>query len=259
MRTQYGTQVETQYGKAAEDAIVGLKAIVHESGQGSLYAVLSPMMANEEAYLLAKAIRALDPQALLVSGPAPTTGEDEIFKHYLTGKETFRIKAEKVPNAAGIRRVLETVGGPTATWDEFVAGASPNVKKAKGGWIVGGYLSSWVPAATAQPALFKKGYKIVQDILDTDLARKADVVLPMACWAETEGTWENHAGKIQPFAAAVPPPEGAKRAGDVYYTLLGRAGLYNAHAVRQEMGGPFEAIQLPADKQDAPAFDFVEL
>src|SRR5215208_3043485 len=31
MRTQYGTQVETQYGKAVEDAIVGLKSIVHES------------------------------------------------------------------------------------------------------------------------------------------------------------------------------------------------------------------------------------
>src|SRR5213592_4526344 len=38
MRTQYGTQVETMYGKAVEDAIVGLKSVVHESGQGSLYA-----------------------------------------------------------------------------------------------------------------------------------------------------------------------------------------------------------------------------
>ena len=39
---------------------------------GSLYAMLSPMMACEEAYLLGKAIRAIDPQAVLVLGPVPT-------------------------------------------------------------------------------------------------------------------------------------------------------------------------------------------
>src|SRR3954463_5925615 len=100
--------------------MVGLKAAAQEGGPGSLYAVLSPMMACEEAYLLAKTIRSLDANALLVSGPAPTTGADQVFKHYVSGKETFRIKAEKVPNAAGIRRVLGLVGGATATWEEFV-------------------------------------------------------------------------------------------------------------------------------------------
>jgi NADH-quinone oxidoreductase subunit G len=257
MRTQYGSQVETSYGKAVDDAITGLKSAAAESGPGSLYAVLSPMMACEEAYLLAKAIRALDPSALLVSGPAPTAGEDQIFKHYMTHKETFRIKAEKVPNAAGIRRVLKLVGGPTATWDEFTTATRNDVKNLKAGWIVGGYLSNWLPSN--QPPAFKKGFRILQDILDNDLAGKADILLPSSCWAETDGTWENHAGKIQPYAAAVPVPEGIRRAGDVYYTLLNRPGLYNAQAVRQEMGESFANVQLPSDKETAPAFDFVEL
>src|SRR3954464_3255224 len=100
------------------------------------------MMANEEAYLLAKAIRALDPQALLVSGPAPTTGEDEVFKHYMSGKETFRIKAEKVPTPGAFRRLLEHPGGPPATWDACPTGTDAAVKNVKGGWIVGGYLSN---------------------------------------------------------------------------------------------------------------------
>jgi len=257
MRTQYGAQVETTYAKAVEDAVAGLKAAVVESGPGSLYAVLSPMMACEEAYLLAKAVRALDPSALLVSGPAPTTGEDQVFKHYLTHKETFRIKAEKVPNAAGIRRVIELVGGPAATWDDFTAATRDDVKKLKAGWIVGNYLSDWVSAS--QPPAFKKGFRVLQDILPSDLSRKADILLPSSCWAETDGTWENHAGKIQPFAAAVPVPEGVRRAGDVYYTLLGRTGLYNAQTVRQEMGEIFVSVGLPHDNMQAPAFDFVEL
>ena len=31
------------------------------------------------------------------------------------GKQTFTIKAEKVPNSAGIKRVIESLGGPSAT------------------------------------------------------------------------------------------------------------------------------------------------
>lgn len=258
MRSQYGTQVETSLGHAIDDAVAGLKAVVKEGGEGSLYALLSPMMACEEAYLLAQAIRAIDPQAVLISGPAPTVGEDEVFKHYLTGKETFRIKAEKVPNLAGIKRVVGMLGGASATWEEFVAGTRADLKKLKGGWIVGNYLSSWVPAKDVPPQ-FKKGYKVMQDILASDLAGKADVLFPNACWAETEGCWENHAGVIQPFGAAVAPPEGASRAGDVYYKVLGRPGLYNAQVVREEMGEPFAAIKLQTEHIEAPAFDFVEL
>ncbi len=257
MRSQYGTQVETTYAKAVEDAIAGLKAAVAESGNGSLYAVLSPMLANEEAWLLGKAIRAIDPNALLVSGPAPSAGEDEIFKHYLTHKETFRIKGEKVPNASGIRRVLDLLGGPKATWDEFVSAEREDIKNVKAGWITGGYLSNWL--GNNQPAAIKKGFRVIQDILENDLTAKADIVLPAACFAETEGSWENYAGKIQPFAAAVAPPETTRKMGDVYYTMLAKKGLYNAEIVRAEMGEPFAAVHLPKEKVNAPAYEFVEL
>src|SRR5438045_2180519 len=56
-KTQYGTQVETNYLHAIEHADTELKRIHKESGDGSLYAILSPMMACEEAYLLGKYIR----------------------------------------------------------------------------------------------------------------------------------------------------------------------------------------------------------
>ena len=256
-RVQYGTQVDTSHAKAVEDAVCGLKAVAAESGSGSLYAVLSPMMACEEAYLLGQFIRSLDAGAVLAMGPVPSIGQDQIFKHYLTGKETFRIKGEKVPNAAGIRRVIEMLGGPSATWDELMAGQRPEIAKLKAGWIVGGYLSSWIPKES--PPVFKKGFKVVQDTLESDLASRADVVLPMACWAETEGTWENHAGKLQAFAAAVPPPEGARRAGDVYNSLLDNPKRYDAAAVRQEMGEPFASVKIPSARAEEPAFDFVEL
>lgn len=256
MRMQYGVQIETGYGKAIEEADSGLRAAA-VGGAGSLYAVLSPMMACEEAYLLGTYLRSIDPKAVLVLGPVPNTGQDEVFRHYLSGKQTFVIKGEKVPNAAGIRRVMQLLGGPSASFEEFVGAKTPELKAAKVGWIVGGYLSAWLPKD--QPAPFKKGFKVVQDILPSSLADAADVVLPAAAWAEKDGCWENYQGKIQAFATAVPPPEGARREGDVYLKLLGRAGLYNAQDIRQEMGEAFGPIRLPAAQEAAPAFEFVEL
>jgi NADH-quinone oxidoreductase subunit G len=249
-RMQYGSQIDTQFDKAIEEASAGLEAAAKEGGPGSLYAVFSPMMGCEEAYLLGKYLRSLDPKAVLVLGPVPRAEKNDEFKHYISGKTTFTIQAEKVPNAAGIRRVIELLGGPTA--DLAALGASTT---AKAGWIVGGYLSNWVGDALKLP----KGFKVVQDIFPSSLSERADMLLPSAAWAEKDGCWENFAGKIQPFAAAVPPPEGSRREGDVYYKLLGRTGFYNANDVRREMGEPFASIALPERRVAAPEPEFVEL
>ena len=255
-KLQYGAPADVSYAKAIDEAANGLRNVVQSHGEGSLYAMLSPMMACEEAYLLGKYIRSLDSQAVLILGPVPTAGEDEVFKHYDSGKETFRIKAEKVPNAAGIRRVMDLLGGPRSTFDEL-AGANGQVQKLRGGWIVGGYLGKWLPSTV--PSTLRSGFRVVQDILPNTLTDTADVLLPSAAWAEKDGCWENYAGRIQPFAAAIQPPEGARREGDVYYKLLGRPGMYNAEAVRQEMGEPFDVVRLATEKEEAPAFEFAEL
>jgi len=256
-RPEYGSQIQTSFSGALEQAKQGLTQAVEKNGPGSLYAVLSPMMACEEAWLLGKAIRAADPQALLVLGPVPTAGQDEIFKNPANGKQTFVIKAEKVPNAAGIRRVIEMLGGVHATWDDLAANSKPEVLKLKAGWIVGGYLSNWITGEI--PAPLKTGFRVVQDILPNALVDSADIVLPAAAWAEKDGSWENFAGKIQPFTAAVTPPDGARREGDVYYHLLNRTGLYNAEVVRREMGQPFASVMLPVESATQAAPQFVEL
>ncbi len=256
-KAQFGTQVETSYQTALEHADGELKRVYKESGDGSLYAMLSPMMACEEAWLLGTYIRGIDPQAVLVLGPVPTSGENEVFKNPANGKVTFTIQAEKVPNRKGIERVIEMLGGPKASFDELVKSVAPELKKLKGGWIVGGYLSAWLPKD--QPILFKRGVRVVQDILPSALSGVADALLPAAAWAEKDGCWENFDGKIQAFTAVIAPPAGAKREGDVYYKLLGRAGLYNAALVRREMGEPFASVAALGDRIEEPTFEFVEL
>ena len=131
----------------------------------------------------------------------------------------------------------------------------PKAAKLKAGWIVGGYLSNWVTDALKLP----KGFKVVQDILPNKLTDTADVLLPAAAWAEKDGSWENFAGKIQSFEAAIAPPDGARREGDVYLKLLGRTGMFSAAPIRAEMGEPFASVAMPEARKDEPAYEFVEL
>jgi NADH-quinone oxidoreductase subunit G len=250
MRKEHGAPAPATFAQAAEAAAAGMKAAAESGG---LYALLSPMMSCEEAWLLGRYVRSLDPQALLVLGPTPTTGQNEIFKHYQTGKQTFVIQAEKVPNAAGIRRVIALLGGPSARFDELAAAK----RTFAGGWIVGGYLSAWL--GPNLPAALSSGFRVLQDLLPSDFAQTVDVLLPVAAWAEKDGCWENYAGLIQPFTAAIAPPESVRREADVYRSLLGEKGLFNAQAVRHQMGEPFASISVPAARAEAAAMQFVEL
>jgi len=254
IKTQYGVQVEAPTFEAISLADTGLKEAHKEGGDGSLYLVLSPMLAIEEAFLAAKYIRSIDPQALLVLGPVPKAAEDEVFKHYISKAETFRIQAEKVPNRRGVERVIALFGGNTTTWDDFSATARPNLK---GGWLTGGYHSAWV--GVTPPAALKKGFRVMQDLLPSSLSQAADVLIPSACWVEKEGTWENHAGVLQAFTQAFPPRDGALSEGTVFARLLGR-GRYDAAKIREEIGGDLLAVTIPVSEEAAePAPEFVEI
>lgn len=254
MKTQHGAQDEAPFFEAIAHADTELKKQHQQNGDGSLYAVLSPMLATEEAYLLAKYIRAIDPQATLVLGPVPSAEKDEVFTHYDSKKETFRIQAEKVPNRRGVERVIATAGGPTLSWSDF-AGNTPSTLKA--GWITAGYHSPWIGADV--PAVLKTGFRVVQDLLPSSLTQSADVLLPSAAWVEKDGTWQNYQDKLQVFVQAFPPRNGAMVEGTVFSRLLGR-GKYDAAKVRDEMGAPFNTVVVPASEEHAePAPEFVEI
>jgi NADH-quinone oxidoreductase subunit G len=259
-KTQLGGQVETSFSDALHTALTDLRKIVATHGPGSLYGLLSPMMSCEEAWLFGQAIRSIDPQAILALGPVPTAGQDEVFKHPEKDVVTFTIKAEKVPNARGVRRILERLGGAQTSWEDLVSNGRSEIRNLKGGWVVGGYLSNWLPVDMPEALQHSAGrYIVVQDILPNALTNTADVVLPGAAWAEKDGAWENFEGRLQIFNAAVPPPEGARREADVYYAILGKTGIAQSADVRSELGEPFHEVPVPQADEKEPAMEFVEL
>jgi NADH-quinone oxidoreductase subunit G len=198
-------------------------------------AVLSPQMTLEEAYLLASYIKGIDPRTKLTLGPVPVSGSDDLYpkgpkgEPPASGKVKFTIRAEKCPNRLGVEAVLRH-------FERSVIMAESLGKSSASAWyVVGGYSTGWVNEKLDQ-AVGTPSLLIVQDIFPSPLSERADIVLAAGSFAEREGTYVNHAGLAQAAHASIRPPEEARADGRILMELAGRTGLFNAMALRKEIG-----------------------
>ncbi|MFP4144138.1 MAG: molybdopterin-dependent oxidoreductase [Phycisphaeraceae bacterium] len=220
---------DTALAAAAEK----LQQAVQDKGEGSLAVMVSPMLASEEAYLLGRLALAIDPKAKLGVGPVPREGEDKTFPGGYT------VYAEKAPNRRGVTRALKLVSDEVLEYDAFVKAA----ESAAALLLTGNYpKENWSPEELVKAAEGKS--VVLIDTLPTQLAEKTDVVLPGATWTEKAGVFENAKGRLQSFEQAIPVLEFARPEGQIALDLLAAAGqagptIYDAEAVREEMGGVF--------------------
>ncbi len=254
VRKVLGEAREDDWKRSVEHAAGELRRSVKEHGEGSLAVMVSPMLACEEAYLLGRLARSLDPQAVLAVGPVPVEGEDKTFPGGYT------IYAEKCPNRRGVERALALVGdelgGPSAIAYDGLQGLLADKKSPiKAVILTGNYPSAWTTSEFVKA--IGNRYLVLLDTLAGDLAGKADVLLPTSTWAEKAGTFENAAGRLQAFEQAIAPLELTRPEGQVALDLLASAGLraserYDAEKIRAEMGGVFtEKVELPRVKERA--------
>lgn len=197
--------------------------------------VLSPFMTVEEAYLLASYIKGIDARTKLTLGPVPVVGSDDLYpkgpkgESPAAGKVKFTIRAEKCPNRNGIEAILRHFEG------SVIPAESLGKSSASAWFVVGGSSSGWVNEKIDQ-AVGTPSLLIVQDIFPSPLSERADVVLAAGSFAERDGTYVNHAGLAQSTHASIRPPEEARADGRILMDLAGRAGLFNAMALRKEIG-----------------------
>jgi NADH-quinone oxidoreductase subunit G len=207
---------------------------------GRLAAVVSPHLTVEEAYLLCKLVRGIDAEAILAMGPVPTAGEDERFPG------GFTIRAEKCPNRRGVEAVIAHFAHCVATFDDLL----PQLDRGavQGVWVAGGYKRDWIDQATA--ARFERlKLLVVQDLFPSPLSERATHVLPGPAYAERDGSYVNHADRLQSAPWAIRPPLGVRTDGSLLWELLGRKGLYNSRAVLEEAAREilyFSAVVGPA-------------
>jgi formate dehydrogenase major subunit len=77
----------------------------------------------------------------------------------------------------------------------------------------------------AQAALEATDFIVVQDLFMTDTAKLADVVLPAASFAESDGTFANSERRVQRVRAAIKPVGEARTDVDILLDLMERFGV----------------------------------
>ena len=119
----------------------------------------------------------------------------------LNNEDTFA----KYEELWGVRLPRRPGKAATEVWDNIFKGAI------RGLYIMGEDPVLADPnAGHAVKALDQLIFLLVQDIFLTDTAKKADVVLPAACFAEKDGTFTNTERRVQRVRKALPPPGQAK-------------------------------------------------
>jgi NADH-quinone oxidoreductase subunit G len=221
-RREHGMMVESNWSRAYKQAI-DIISTAKESGKGSAI-VVSATLTSEEAFALVSAVRSVDDTVRVFMGPVPIDGDDVEYPNPQHDKP-FVQRAEKVPNARGVRRVLEAMGG----FDEFDA----FMKQGSGfGAVVmtANYPSAWV---TSELIDTLSGTKLILiDTLESELVSKAEVVLPSSTFAEKSGTYENADHVLQHFDQAIPNQHDSKSEGQIGLDLieLASGGVLREHA-----------------------------
>lgn len=234
-------QVDADWPTAIEAAARGLNDAT--AAGGHLAVLVSPMLTSEDAYLLAKLVKTIDPKAILAVGPIPYHGDD---KEFAGG---FKMYAEKAPNARGVKRALELVAKKNEEVYSYQE-ALTKLPEAQAIILTGNYPSDWV--TDELKAAVDGKFTVLLDTLPNTLTDNADVLLPAATFAEKAGSFENANNRIQAFDQAIQPIEFARPEAQIALDLLAELGKelpsrFDAAATRQQMGGAFvKEIHLPA-------------
>jgi len=207
-------------------------------------AVLSPWMTLEEAYLLTGYLKSLAAKVTFALGPVRVVGQDDKYPKDVHGQAIepvkFTIRAEKCPNRRGVDAILSHHVGSVATMGDLLGRAASGDFAAV--YLVGGDPEGWFNEAHAG-ALENVETVIVQDIRPSAASARATFVLPGGSFAERDGTFVNHAGLAQEIHRSIRSPGEAKPDGRILWDLAGRRGLFNAAALRKEMGEKIKGFE----------------
>ncbi len=240
-RREHGVQIDTDFRRATIEAVEGL---TDAAKGGRLAVMVSPMLSCEEAYALAKATIKMDSEAVFGVGPVPFEGEDRTFPE--GAEDGFVMRAEKAPNARGVRRVLEALAsGDVLDFDAWMDAA----KNAKGVLVTGNYPSEWATSDLIDLCKGDARFSVSMDTIEGPLNDVCDVVMPGSTWVEKAGTFENVNNVLQSFEQAIRPAEGTRPEGQTAMAMIAtihgeREGIYNAAGVRSEMAAAAPALAM---------------
>jgi len=190
-------------------------------GPGAVGIIVSAQAANEEVFLLRRLAARLEARLAGIAWSPPDADHDD-----------FLIKGDKNPNTRGL-----ALQGLTSDAGEILTAAARGDLRALVLHRVD--VTRWCDEIAARAALERVPCLVVLDGQQRETVEYADAVLPIASYAESEGTFTNHAGRVQRFQAAVVPP-GEARPG--WQVLGGLLALLTGEAAPPSAEMAFQAL-----------------
>ena len=257
LRRRGGDLVTTEWPRAISQAVEELRRAL--SGGKRLVLMVSPMLSCEDAGALALAAQELDANSVFGVGPVPTDGHDRVYPPGAgeNDPKRFVIRAEKAPNARGVRRVLEALSG--AAVHDFAGTVGAMRSKDTGAAIVaGGYPSEWHTPELAAALEREDLCVVLADVLMSPLVKHAEVVLAGATWAEKAGVFENDRQQLQAFEQAIRPVGDNRAEGQIGLDLLAEARgearvTFNAATLRETLATRAGALSVLLTQVSHPA------
>src|SRR5262245_61348629 len=200
--------VPATWEEALETAAKRLDEAARGDG-GAICIVVQAQASNEEIYLVRKLGEHLGAHVAGISWSPPHASHDN-----------FLIKADKNPNTQGLR--LQGLTPDDGAVDRMLGDAAAGKVQALVLFRVD--LTTWCDTAIARQALGAVPFVLVMDSDQREAAEYANVVLPIGTYAESDGTFVNHAGRVQRLWKAVAAPGGARAGWDATVRLVQAVG-----------------------------------
>jgi NADH-quinone oxidoreductase subunit G len=200
--------------QAVETVTTRLKEIQQARGDNAIAGIVSAFATNEEAFLVRR---------LLQPGAGERENGRSIAGHAWSPPDAYGddllIKRDKNPNRKG----LEALGVPTGAGpvERVLEAARAGTVKAL--VVYGADLVGELGREKVEAALEGLEFFVLIDLRRSETSLYADVLLPASSFAETDGTFTNHAGRVQRVWQAFAPPGDAMEGWRLLAALL--AGL----------------------------------
>ena len=201
--------VEQQWPEVVNTVIQRCRAVAAEHGPAAVAGVVSAQATNEEMFLFSRLMReGLKGEVAGFSWSPPDAYHDE-----------FLIDADRNPNSAGLGLWALNSGIPDTLLED-----------ARGGKIRALILvrTDLVPSCGrdfVEVLARNVDFLVVIDTQYHPTAAVADLLLPIATFAETDGTFVNRGARVQCIQEAVRPPGQARAGWLVLSELLSAVGI----------------------------------
>ncbi len=218
-----GTLAPAPWEEAMARAAEAIAALTTRHGGAALGALVSPHLTNEENFCFGELMRA--------------AGVRRAAMAVRRGKaDDFLIKAEKAPNARGVRE-MHLVDGPDDGLGELVRAAEAG--ELKGLYVCSADMLEQLAPERLETILRPLELLIVHALRSDSRLAGATVVFPSTTFAEKDGSFTNHAGRLQRIFKAIDTPPGWLCDGEIFTRLLGTVGeearTFNLEAVWELM------------------------